>query len=844
MLGFFVDRLVDFGDATALIDDDGRIISYATLAADVDAMAKRLGSTPRLVLVETRCNVSSVVAYLGALRGRHPVLLTSGPAADALRRHYSPAVIVDGDGVVRDTGAAPVDLHPDLALLLSTSGSTGGAKLVRLSRSNIEAANTAVVAALGISAADRAITTLPMGFSYGLSVIHTYLSVGASLILTDKSVIDDGFWALVEDHGATSLAGVPFTFELLQQIGFRDRDYPGLTTLTTSGARLPLDLSRDYAAWAAENGKRLFLMYGQTEAMGRIAVLPADLAETWPGCIGGPIPGSTLRVDPVNGELVFSGPTVMMGYATEPADLALGAEFTELRTGDIGELAGPGVFRITGRGSRFSKIVGLRIGHDDLEQQLARAGIAAFVAGDDSLIAVTGAAPADTDRAAELVRTLSKLPARVIVGVALATVPRMASGKPDLAAILAAGHAAQEAARPAVAADFAAMFSELLGRPTRADQSFSMLAGDSLSYVDTAVEVEARLGTLPANWEELTAAQLDALAAAAVPTVAKPRTRTVPGDMLVRCAAILGVLLNHSMPLQELSVAGGALTLMMLAGFTLARVQRAQLIGPDRWGIVGRFAQRLLIPYYIVVALQTPFSNRVDPSWWQLLPIGNLLHVQRGPLMTLWFIEVLLQLTVAMVLLFSVPGVRRAANSDRWSFAVLLFAGTLAVQLCFQLVLPEHPLIPGNLWRPDGWAVVIALGWAVAEARTTPQRLLCLVPAILFPALTWGWTSSYAIWLPLGTAFVLFVPRVSLWTAAARAAAIAASASYFIYLTHRMTMFAVWHVVGKDHHLLPIVASVLAGIAAWYGWAALLRALPRLWSGRWRVPMAADPVLP
>ena len=247
------------------------------------------------------------------------------------------------------------ELHPDLTLLLSTSGSTGSPKLVRLCAESLLANAESIVEALGIRATDVAATTLPLHYCYGLSVLHSHLLVGASLLLTERSVVDEEFWADVATHSVTTFPGVPHTYDLLERSGFADRDVPSLRYLTQAGGRMAPERVGELVALGRRKGFDLVVMYGQTEATARIAVLPPDLAEVAPGAIGRPVPGGRLSLRPVpgaeegTGELVYEGPNVMLGYAETPADLALGRTTDVLATGDLGRLRPDGLWEVVGR---------------------------------------------------------------------------------------------------------------------------------------------------------------------------------------------------------------------------------------------------------------------------------------------------------------------------------------------------------------------------------------------------------------------------------------------------------------------------------------------------------------
>nr|MDQ3385790.1 AMP-binding protein [Actinomycetota bacterium] len=380
--------LAGHGTRIALATDE-RSLTYLELDELVSEARARLGPMRRLVLVAATNEVEAIVWYLAALAGAHPVLLADGGdlrhVAGLVARYDPDVVVAPADGrwstEERRSGTSH-QLHPDLALLLTTSGSTGSPRLVRLSAGNVQANATSIVGALGVRPTDRAATTLPPHYSYGLSVVNSHLLVGAALLLTEHSVVDRCFWERMRRDGMTTFAGVPHTFELLDRAGFpTTSSVPSLRYVTQAGGRMaPEDVTR-CATGGQREGWDLFVMYGQTEATARMAVLPAELALEHPGSVGVPVPGGSFRLAPVEdardgvGELVFEGPNVMLGYAEGPADLAEGATTAELRTGDLARRTPEGLYEVVGRRSRFVKLFGLRIDLDQVELVLRGAGV-------------------------------------------------------------------------------------------------------------------------------------------------------------------------------------------------------------------------------------------------------------------------------------------------------------------------------------------------------------------------------------------------------------------------------------------------------------------------------------
>ncbi|MEU4155817.1 AMP-binding protein [Actinoplanes sp. NPDC026670] len=350
-----------------LLHPSARVVDAATgerlTPALIDAAAAEIAGET-IVFLPMPTTVAAVARYLAALRLEKPVLLLD-PDLDhsALIARYT-------------TG----DVHPDLALLLTTSGSTGDPKLVRLSWSAVLANAGQVADSLGVTGDDVAITTLPLFYSYGLSVLHSHLLRGATVVLERAGIMQKDFWAAIDEHRVTSLAFVPSQYEMLRRLRFDPARYPSVRTLTQAGGRLRTDLVTDFASRMDAVGGRMFVMYGQTEAGPRMACLPPDRLTDRLGSVGRAMPGGAFAIE--DDEVVYRGPNVMMGYAETAADLTRGDDLAGvLYTGDLGRLDEEGFLYLTGRLKRMAKVFGVRINLDDVERHFP----VAAVAGDDRL---------------------------------------------------------------------------------------------------------------------------------------------------------------------------------------------------------------------------------------------------------------------------------------------------------------------------------------------------------------------------------------------------------------------------------------------------------------------------
>ncbi|MBO0839650.1 MAG: AMP-binding protein, partial [Sciscionella sp.] len=250
-------------------------------------------------------------------------------------------------------------------------------------------------------------TCLPLHYSYGMSVLNSHLLRGASVVIEGSGMLGRGFWTAVRQHKITSLAGVPYHYEMLRRLRFDPARYPSLRTLTQAGGRLRPELVAHFNEAMRAVGGRMFVMYGQTEAAPRMATLPAERLADKLGSVGPALPGGkfSIRDDAgvettdaqVTGEVIYRGPNVMMGYAESETELAFGDETGgTLSTGDIGHLDEDGYLYLTGRLKRIGKIFGNRVNLDDVEL-LARstgsdiAAVAAVPADDKVVLYLEGA---------------------------------------------------------------------------------------------------------------------------------------------------------------------------------------------------------------------------------------------------------------------------------------------------------------------------------------------------------------------------------------------------------------------------------------------------------------------
>jgi len=267
---------------------------------------------------------------------------------------------------------------------------------------------------------------------------------GASLVMTEATLVSPKFWQLIKDSNATTFGGVPFIYEMLKKLRFEKMDLPALRYISQAGGKLSPELVAEFSSICQRKNIRFNVMYGQTEATARMAWLKPEQAAQKPNSIGVAIPGGRFElidekgasIDQPNikGDLIYYGDNVTMGYATSFADLAKSDENRgRLETGDIAVRDSEGFYSIVGRKKRFLKIFGYRVSLDEVESILKTAGYDCACCGVDDRMEIYIVGSAQLDPIQSLMSDKTHLPAQGYRLFAVDAIPRNESGKVDYA---------------------------------------------------------------------------------------------------------------------------------------------------------------------------------------------------------------------------------------------------------------------------------------------------------------------------------------------------------------------------------------------------------------------------
>lgn len=817
-------NLREFENNIALIDSAGQQFTYRTLInLGADLMSK-VQNNPALIAIEAHNSLHPLATYIGAILAGHVVILATKEAIapdSQIHTIYQPNYTFSqqhDDWLVTENKSAPSHLlHKNLAVLLSTSGTTGNPKLVRLSHANLISNAQSISNYLELSSRERACMTIPWSYSYGLSVINSHFSKGATVLFPNCSVVEPAFWEFFNHHQATSFAGVPYTFDLLERSDFFTREIPSLKYFTQAGGKLAPDKVVKFAEYAERHNIDFYVMYGQTEATARMAYLPPDLLKRYPDYIGKPIPGgkftlidkqgNDIHEDNSPGELVYSGPNIMMGYANHPDDLAREPEIQKLHTGDIAVRNKDGLYKIVGRNSRFSKIFGLRINLDDVEELLAGVKITARVAGDDTGLVIASEESGNNTFIREYVAKKFTLPMSSILVSNFINLPRLSSGKVDYPTLLKKGR--EQAA--ALAGDNKRLRQEiatLLGiDQVNDDDTFVSVGGDSLNYVEISMLLENRLGRCPQGWEFMPFSQLDT-----IPRTESTWLQKMNTDIFIRAAAILAVVFHH---VSSLPMGGAATTLLIVSGYNFARFNIPRLGAGEFLNILKPVIGTILPFYYLVLTIYFIGSRSLFLPQYLLVSNftdGFYLNGSRV-FTTFWFIESYLWLIIIFSILFRILYIRKVSAAKSWELSLAILLAMLALRWV-GMMFPEYNIF--NAQTPLMTAYIFVIGWCIFTSKSAKQKLLTTALTLLVLLYIYPTGSYIYIVAPL---LLLWVPSIPVEKWTSKLLSLVALASFYIYMTHGLVLHFLRDTMGIQVAPLfwPVVLSacIIIGTLTW-----------------------------
>lgn len=381
----------------------GNEISYVEASQLINGIVDDLGSrSSEVCLFLFESSIEAIFVYLGLLRkGVVPLLLSPNIKSSAICRFKDlygceliagPAETLEdyGDSVVAtygtfcvkrfNTGVCTESDDYECALLLATSGSTGEPKVAMLSQSNIQVVSLAIVESLAITSRDVLATSLPLYYSYGLSIIHCAVACHAAIAPKEFKLLDKAYWRSLEDRKVSVFSAVPVMLENISKLGALKCLPTSLRVLTVAGGRLEKSKTLEYLDLSEDRGFSFVTMYGATEASPRMGYVPPANAREKLGSAGIAISGGEFSIKNCDangvGDIVYTGKNVFLGYANGRQDLNKPDQFLGvLPTGDVGFLDKDRFLNIVGRKKRIAKLQGIRLNLDHVENLLSDYGV-------------------------------------------------------------------------------------------------------------------------------------------------------------------------------------------------------------------------------------------------------------------------------------------------------------------------------------------------------------------------------------------------------------------------------------------------------------------------------------
>jgi acyl-CoA synthetase (AMP-forming)/AMP-acid ligase II/acyl carrier protein len=826
----FWETFRKWGNRVALINDN-QSVTYAQLERLCDLFAQHLPAQKGLVLIETDNSVDCIAALYGSLRKGHAILLCECGnivLKNNLCNSYQPQIVYEknmsGWSIRESETIQHPLLHVDLALLLTTSGSTGDPKCVRLAKSNIQSNTDSISSYLSITESDRCLLLLPICFSFGLSILNTHLSRGATLYIQGPGVDAPHFQNHLKDNKITTFSGVPHTFEMLERAAFRKNAFPNLRYTAQAGGRLRKELVLKHEQWARTNKSLFFVMYGQTEASPRIAYMQPDLLAANPDCVGVPIPGGELSIEDqygnpvteadVEGELVYRGPNVMMGYAKSVHDLSRGWETEKLKTGDLGMLTKSNLFKVTGRKKRICKIYGKRYNLDNIERALQEIALSAVCCSDDTSLFIASE-DKEIEKLSSFAFTQFGIAQTNIITRRYKSIPLLASGKTDYAKITTESARLFNGEKNRTTGSVKEQLIQIFKNAfpdydiSLEKDSFNSLGGDSLNYVAVSVELEKCLGRLPQDWDKMTIEALN-----------KQKTRrknlslqSVETGILLRSIAILAVVLKHY---GFIPFGGGSLVLMLVAGFNFSRFHLNSLTYGLIKPVFIHFTRNILLPYWGVLLIYNLISfvcyETFPVTVEKFLLIGNYYYQADWHPFPTWFIQVLFQALIFVALPLTVPALRNFAKINVNQYLFILFTLAVIFRVFDSVYLME--LFPiRNADQRTAWELwIFIFGMIIYRVNSGRGRNLASIALIVFSFVFWFGSWYRIIVLSVLGLLLINRPQVNIPKRLIFPVKILASASLYIYMLH-LTGIAVH--LKQYGTATQLVVGVMQGLIFW-----------------------------
>lgn len=440
-----------YSDYIAIADDRDRKITYKELARRTKKLKSCMEERSLIFILCDRQMETVEFLYEILYLNLVPLLLDDeidGGLLDNLLALYRPQYIygrksrdIHGGYVIKTewdqhvllkTGNFPYEIHRDVAVLMSTSGTTGSAKLVKLSYGNLRSNAEQVSGCMDIRPGQKGLHSSSFGHVYGLAFYIWHWYCGATILITGEPMLSSKFGEFYTREKVNNLGSTPYGYQILRRIGFwTPARLEYLHWAMSGGAPMPESEQKNMVSYM---GDKFWIGYGMTETASALSCINLKRENGKWGSVGRPLKDVRIVADSGTGELIVKSRSVCMGYAENSRQLADGdRNHGILHTGDVVEIDEDGYIYLKGRIKRYVNMLGKRVSLDEVEAYLKNqyTGMEFACVGEENHITVfcAGKEKGLERYVPVLLDRVMKMPARLISCIALEKLPRSSSGK-------------------------------------------------------------------------------------------------------------------------------------------------------------------------------------------------------------------------------------------------------------------------------------------------------------------------------------------------------------------------------------------------------------------------------
>ncbi len=711
----------------------------------------------------------------------------------------------------------PSSTSEDIAQISFTSGTEGDPKAIAISYFSLDNTASRLVKVMNMDQSIQEYIGAPVNFSFGLGRCRAIARAGGKGYLPPNGFDPIEISKMLAENAINAISAVP----TLWRIVLENKEY-----FEETGSKLKwIEIGSQYMSRdekiALRNlfpSAKIIQHYGLTEAS-RSTFLDISDENNALESVGKPSNNIEIKLNSEN-KICIKGPHVCSGVVVDGQVKSLADKDGWFETSDFGEIH-EGFLYYKGRADDVINCGGIKISPEILEREimssLSDSSINFCISkitdderGEIPLLAILK--ESTNQQNAVEITALQQLS---MMGLKLASLPTLimdefpktTTGKIQRKIISSQFKfpiSAETKKLRKKATSVREIFESMFGiKNLKNDSSFDSMGGDSLNYVKASIQIEEYLGYLPKDWNQLTLSNLDKK------PISKTKISIVETNILLRCMAIIAVVLAHS---GYTFIGGGTQLLIILVGYNLARFQSKKIISGEVWRSIHKFSIKIIIPYLVIVLAYFYWKNSF--SWDRIFMYTNYLPMEgRSPVIfPSWFIQVLLQSVVILGVMFSFEKVREKFRENIW----LTSYSMLIVFISLRILFP-HLYDTDYLYErvPPIYLASIWLGWTICFSETRNQKLITFTTALILSLVHLG-VNAVSLWVSAGAFMLLFTDNLKVPRLFKLGVTRIASATFYIYLFHMIFIHIPVNIFNLNSPLINSAFGVFGSISVWY----------------------------